>query len=92
MATPKDTIQRWAVMQIEKHRGSEIDSEKDLFPVLGAIGDAWLFDADDRRIVHRLPNQRPLWKENLSQVIRNLIKDGKLTPIGNRGGSKYAVR
>ena len=92
MATPKDTIHRWVVMQIEQHRGPEIDSEKDLFPILSAIGEAWLFDADDRRIVHRLPNQRPLWKENLSQVLRNLVKDGKLTPIGNRGGSKYAVR
>ena len=78
-------------MQIEKYRGMEIDSEKDLFPVLGAIGDAWLFDADDRRSIYRLPNLRPLWKENLSLTIRNLVKNGKLTPIGNRGGSKYVV-
>ena len=91
MATPKETIRRWVVMQLDRYRDSEIDSEKDLFPVLGAIGDAWLFDSDDRRNIHRLPNQRPLWKENLSQVLRDLVKTGKLTPIGNRGGSKYAV-
>lgn len=78
-------------MQLDRRRGSVIDSEKELFPILGAIGDAWLFDADDRRIVHRLPNQRPLWKENLSQVIQDLVKAGKLTPIGNRGSSQYVV-
>lgn len=78
-------------MQLNLHRGSVINSEKELFPVLGAIGDAWLFDADDRRNVHRLPNLRPLWKENLSQVIQDLVKAGKLTPIGNRGSSEYVV-
>lgn len=91
MATPKALIKRWAVAQIGAFKGREFDSERDLFPLLEGVGNAWLFDSDDTKLVHRQPNLRPLWKENLSAVLRELVADGTLVSIGNRGGSKYAV-
>lgn len=91
MATSKAIIKRWTVAQIQKWKGREFDSEKDLFPLLEGIGATWLFDTDDTRLVHRLPNLRPLWKENLSAVLRELINEGIIESVGNRGGSRYAV-
>lgn len=91
MATDKSVIKRWTVAQLAIWKGREIDSERELFPLLEAIGDAWLFDSDDTKLVHRKPNLRPLWKENLSAVLRELTKVGTLTPINNRGGSRYVV-
>lgn len=91
MATDRAVIERWAAAQISQWSGREFDSERDLFPLLAAIGEAWLFDSDDRRLVYRSPNPRQLWRENLSLALRQLVKVGAITPIGNRGGSSYAV-
>lgn len=91
MATSKSVIRRWAVAQLAIWKGREIDSERELFPLFEAIGNAWLFDTDDLRLIHRKPNLRPLWKENLSSVLRDLTKAGILTSMNNRGGSRYVV-
>jgi hypothetical protein len=91
MATSRAVIKRWTVAQIQIWKGREFDSEKDLFPLLEGIGSTWLFDADDTKLVHRLPNLRPLWKENLSHVLRELVSEGIIKSVGNRGGSRYAI-
>lgn len=91
MATNRALIERWAQAQLAQWKGREFDSERDLFPLLSAIGDAWLFDSDDRRLIHRTPNPRQLWRENLSLALRQLTKIGFITPVGNRGGSRYVV-
>ena len=91
MATHPTTNRRWVQAQLAVRKDREFDSERDLFPLFEAIGKAWLFDADDLRLIHRKPNLRPLWKENLSTVLRDLSKSGAITPISNRGGSRYAI-
>lgn len=91
MATNRALIERWAQAQLTQWKGREFDSERELFPLLNAIGDAWLFDPDDLRLIHRAPNPRPLWRENLSLALRNLTKSGFITPVGNRGGSRYVI-
>ena len=84
-------MKRWAQAQLATWKGREFDSERDLFPLMEAIGNAWLFDSDDLRLVQRKPNLRPLWKENLSHVLQELSKSGIISPINNRGGSRYVV-
>lgn len=91
MATHRLTIRRWAKAQLAIWKGKEFDSERDLFPLLEGIGSAWLFDSDDLRLVHRKPNPRPLWKEQLSGILQEFSKSGIITPINNRGGSRYVV-
>lgn len=91
MATHPTVIRRWVQAQLSIRKDREFDSERDLFPLFEAIGKAWLFDADDMRLIHRKPNLRPLWKENMSTVLRDLSKSGIITPINNRGGSRYVI-
>lgn len=91
MATDRTTIYRWAKAQIKQMKKPQFDSERDLFPLLEAIGSAWLFDNDDVRLMYRAPNPRQLWRENLSIAIQTLVKEGLITPTGNRGGSIYVI-
>ena len=89
MATHRSIMRRWVLNHLQSLPTTTFDSERDIFPQLEDLGGAWLFDSDDRRLVFRTPNMRPLWKENLSHVLRELVIQGKIRSVGNRGGSNY---
>ena len=89
MATHRSIMRRWVLNHLQNLPATTFDSERDIFPRLEEMGGAWLFDSDDKRLVYRKPNMRPLWKENLSYALRDLVIEGKIRSVGNRGGSNY---